>query len=189
MTLLVVIAVWAAVAAAARRRAMRADRTAVMQRWLHAAPADREAVLNDCIGTGRPNPGAWYLLGFDRLRRGAVRDAARAFGMAYHQDAELESAALLTFACLKAKTDVAFDVLDQIAITWHEMRRPALADRPTDFELIEMLMAREHDIPPHLTGLGRIAWLAAGPQGRQRLRERTPPSEGAWQDFFDARTA
>jgi len=145
---------------------------------------ERASLLHAAIRPHEPNPTAWYLLGFDRLRRGIVKDAARAFGMAHHQDADLESAALLTFACLKARPNVACDVLDQIAITWRELGRPVLAGHRRDRNLIELLERQEGDVPVHLSQLGRVAWLAAGEECRDRFRAHSRASSDVWADFF-----
>lgn len=149
-----------------------------------ATDHERESVLASAIGPNDPNPIAWYLLAFDRLHRGQIGEAARAFGMAYHQDVSIESAALLTFACLKTNPDLPFDLLDQIVVTWREMRCPLLGESTLDRTLIRYLMERTQDIPRPLTALGQVAWLAAGSDGRERLSDAQTSVPRSWNDFF-----
>jgi hypothetical protein len=74
-----------------------------------------------------PRCGAgWFLRGLLDLRSERVRHAARAFGMAHHCDVNLESAALLTFTCLKTTDCDPENLLNLANSTWLEMKRPAI---------------------------------------------------------------
>ena len=116
------------------------------------------------------NGPAWYLLGCAHLHHSQIRSAARAFGMAHHADCKLESAALLTFACLKAGEGSDSDVVDQIAITWDEMKRPEPLKCREDRLLLECLDTTVGPAP-RLTPLGRLAWLVVGAALRPRVEQ------------------
>jgi hypothetical protein len=117
-----------------------------------------------------PSGPAWYLLGCARLHENQTRSAARAFGMAHHADWKLESAALLTFACLKAGEGSDSDLVEQIAVTWQEMKRPELLKRREDRLLLECLDVTVGPAPA-LSPLGRLAWLVVGPPLRPRVEQ------------------
>lgn len=104
------------------------------------------------------------------LRKGRVRLAARAFGMAYHGEFRIESAALLTFACLKAREAAPSDVLEQIAKTWMEMKRPRLFQAAEERILADVLEATTRAAPP-LSELGRLAWCVVSPTEQTRVEE------------------
>lgn len=166
-----------------RRRSASRIRLAAMTAWRGAIPARVEIAMRERIAATPDNPTAWYLLGCGHLRSGRVKDAARAFGMAYHQDVELESAALLTFACLKAAEGETSDILDQIAITWGEMKSPRFVDSAADCRVIEALGAG--DAPGGLTMLGRLAWAVTGERQRGALGRTGCEFPDVWRPFFE----
>ena len=86
-----------------------------------------------------------YLLGAALVRDHRISDAAQAFGAAYHRDCDLNSAALMTFACLKAgaNADGERSLATLIEQTWDEMRRPQLGRRPIERRLLSALI-RSH---------------------------------------------
>lgn len=138
--------------------------------WRDMDESSRIGALRRRIAEWPENPVGWYLLGCCQLRSGHVKDAAQCFGMAYHQDVELESAALLTFACLKSRDGAGSDILDQMAITWGEMRKPDLSGSPADRLLMSALDA--DDGPETLSTLGRLAWSVSGVPQRDELQAR-----------------
>ncbi len=105
-------------------------------------PANRRVqALRPLLAETMAKAAAWYLLGCVHLRGDNVREAARAFGMAYHGDDRLESAALLTFTCLKAGNDARSSLLSHAMITWKEMKEPDLPRTSEDRMLLECLEA------------------------------------------------
>ncbi len=104
---------------------------------------------------------AWYLLGCAHLRANRTKEAARAFGFAHHCDCNLETAALLTFACLKAREGEGSDIVEQILVTWEELGRPELARRVEDRRMLSCLVSTSRDAPttpiPH--GKPGLEWL------------------------------
>jgi len=125
------------------------------------------------------NGPAWYLIGVEHLRAGDTKEAARAFGMAHHADCDLESAALLAFACLKAAPGAESDIVEQIIATWREMKQPALPARDAERRLLACVEETDrHEAarreprppsPPDLPALGRLAWLVVGPAVRPKV--------------------
>lgn len=113
---------------------------------------------------------AWYLLGCALLREGHTKRAARAFGMAHHADCRLESAALLAFACLKAKEGPDSDILEQIGQTWFEMKRPDLRAHWEDRTMLSGLAAHTAN-ENRLSQLGRFALSIVAPPQQRRLHE------------------
>ena len=104
------------------------------------------------------NGPASYLLACAHLRDGRTREAAREFGAAYHADCNLESAALLTFACLKSREGPDTDITEQIEKTWHEMKRPDLLEHWEDRAMLLTLStlsldAAQHKAPGKFLGL------------------------------------
>src|SRR5262249_9776702 len=85
----------------------------------------------------------WYLLGCAHLQACEVAAAAACFGKAYHAEWRLESAALLTFACLKASAaDGGLARLHDIMLTtWSEVGRPPLGRRAVERQLIAAAFA------------------------------------------------
>lgn len=91
--------------------------------------------------------------------------------MAHHADCDLESAALLTFACLKAADGPDSDLVEKIISTWEEMRRPELLARPADSKMAACLATADPP-PPRLSPLGRLVWPVVGPALRAEVERR-----------------
>lgn len=153
--------------AALATRARRARYRAAIQAW-RATQSGRRAEALESFATGPDRAAAWFLLGADRLRTGEMADAAKKFGMAHHADWELESAALLTFTCLKSRDDGGEVFLQHLSTTWTEMRRPALGAREAERLVLDGL-AEDGEEPKRLTVLGQIAWRVGPPGAREAL--------------------
>lgn len=141
--------------------------------WRTSTPADRAAVIGQLTGAaanGVHNAQAWYLMGCHHLAEGDYRQAARAFGIAHHSDYRFTSAALLTFAALKAASPGGGDWIALLAATWHEVGRPDPVRSPEDARTLACLESTTRD-PPVLSPLGRLAWLVSGPEGQTRIEE------------------
>jgi len=115
----------------------------------------------------------------DYLRNGRTKEAARAYGMAHHADCQLESAALMTFACLKAADGEDSDIVEQVVKTWWEMKQPAIARKRGDREMLNCLAVTTPKCPA-LSPLGRLAWLSVSPQQRSRIGRLTENAVPAW---------
>jgi len=111
-----------------RRRALRQTRTRrAISVWKDAPRDQRTTALEALIARDYRAAAAWYLLGCLYARHRDFAMAARLFGMAHHVDADLTSAAVLTFACLKAAGRPDADQLvatQALRQTWSEMRKP-----------------------------------------------------------------
>lgn len=165
------IAIIAAAIAALRtaRQRRRLYRDAV-QLWQKTAPHQRRAAFEEHVkGLDLCAP-AWYLLGCACLQEGRPRHAARAFGVAHHADYKLESAALLTFACLKSTEGPDCDIVDQMIQTWHEMREPDLTRREQDCFMLSGL-ASASTAPPPLSLLGQLIWLTVSDPQRSQVEK------------------
>ncbi|GJQ25548.1 MAG: hypothetical protein HBSAPP02_05800 [Phycisphaerae bacterium] len=149
-------------------RARRARYRAALQAWRAATP-DRRSTAMASVPFGPDRAVAWFLLGVDWLRAGRMVDAARAFGMAHHADWALESAALLTYTCLKSRDEFGETFLRHLSNTWSEMRQPALGARAAEQLVLEGL-ADEGDEPAQLSTLGRVAWRVGPPGTREALK-------------------
>lgn len=143
--------------------------------WVRSAPADRRRLLDDFIDLKPETAAAHYLYGCACLREGDVAAAARAFGAAYHADYRLESAAMLTFACLKAYADEAGTgtLRQHVLTTWDEMKRHRLAISAIERSVIEALGDSARAVaaawrPPALDP-GRAAVNGAGLDAAQLL--------------------
>lgn len=141
---------------------------AVVARWEKSPATDRGTAMEALLNGSVPNAAAWYLAGAAQLREGHIRRAARAFGIAHHSDARLESAALLTFACLKAREGPSSDLLEQIARTWIEMKRPDLAASMEDRRILKCLLATTPEAPP-LSLVGQLAWSVVSPAEQAQM--------------------
>src|SRR5262249_53214968 len=151
-----------------RRRVRRRERNA-MAAWLSD---NREESLRRIVAIDPKSSAAWYFLGCLRCRAGDFATAARLFGMAHHVDAELPSAALLTFSCLKAEANRGHAMdswLQELAITWQEMRRPELGISTIENDLFETLRPGQPE--PGLSTLGRMAMTMSGPDTNNRLKD------------------
>lgn len=126
------------------------------------SPERRERSLRALVESQPAGAAARYLHGVICLRGGRVRDAARSIGAAYHRDCDLESAALLTFACLKARDGADSDIVPRIMQTWEESNRPLIPIRSADREIAECLSSTTRD-PPSLSDIGALIWNVVGP--------------------------
>lgn len=159
----------AAVAAALVERRRRRRRYARAVRAFTTAPAEkRDEAMRALLREAATDAPAWYLLGCTHLRASRMREAARAFGFAHHCDCNLETAALLTFACLKAADGAASDIVEQILVTWEELGRPDPAHRVEDRQMLRCLAATTREAG-RLAPLGRLIWLVTGPAQQARL--------------------
>lgn len=147
--------------------------------FLGTPAAKRSTAMRELIQATDSNAPAWYLLGCSLLRDDRTKEAARAFGMAHHRDCNLQTAALLTFACLKTKSDDATDIIDQILATWEELRRPDVLRRVEDRLLLDCLIATTRETP-HLSALGRMIWLVAGPASQSKIEELLETDGPRW---------
>jgi hypothetical protein len=161
-----IIAVAGALGASRRRRRSYHDAIVL---WQQTAPTQRRAVLEKHVDGADFSAPAWYLLGCAYLQEGRPRLAARAFGVAHHADWQLESAALLTFACLKAAEGPDSDVIQQAVQTWREMREPDLFHHVPDRIMLTGLAATAPALPPLLSPLGQLIWLTVSESQRRRV--------------------
>jgi hypothetical protein len=167
----------AAVQTYARRHRQFAE---VCRRWTSATPAGREEAMRSMLDASYPNGPAWYLCGCACLSQYRCKQAARAFGMAHHADSNLETAALLAFACLKASDGEASDLIEQITMTWDEMKRPDVLRWRDDRMVLDCLAATSGPVPCALSPLGRLTWLAVGPALRERLERLVASADERW---------
>ncbi len=158
---------------AARRR--RSDCREAVTVWERAAASDRAHALGALREADRPSAAAWYLTGVSWLREGRIRQAARCFGIAHHLDERIETAALLTFSCLKARETPDSDIVDQIFKTWEEMRRPNLLRFEEDRLLIDSVCRTAPPAPP-LSAVGRLAWGVVPAQLHCRVESLLGPA-------------
>ena len=153
-----------------RLRRLRKSEQIVIDTFL-SSPIDRRAdALRALLDTTDCRAPGWYLLGCLHLRSCRVKEAARAFGMAHHSDYRLETAALLTFACLKAKEGEGSDIIEQILVTWQEMKRPDVVHRAEDRRMLDCLASTTRDVPT-TSQLGRLIWLVTGPAHQSKIEE------------------
>lgn len=168
-------------AIALRRRRLRYQRAGRI--WRESRPERRLDALGPALAAndrGEIDAAAWFLAGCAHLRAGQTRQAARAFGASHHADCDLESAALLTFACLKASTADSSDLLEQIVETWEEMCRPPIASRDNERLMIDCLESTTRD-PPELSPIGRLAWAVAGPGLQSRIEAALVDGRPGWE--------
>jgi len=114
----------------------------------HLRSTDRVRALRQILDHPIENPAGWYLLGKEMVQANDLNAAARAFGMAYHQDVDLTSAAVLTFSCLKAARSMQPELKSQFIQTWIEMKSPALARNISERAILKLIDAeadREDD--------------------------------------------
>ena len=150
------------------------------RQWASATSAGREDAMRSMLGDSYPNGPAWYLCGCACLSQYRCKQAARAFGMAHHADSRLETAALLTFACLKASDGEDSDLIEQITTTWNEMKKPDILRRREDRLLLDCLEASSGTAPSSLSSLGRLTWLTLGPALRQRIERLAAGNDERW---------
>jgi hypothetical protein len=169
----------AAVSAAGGLRRRRRRYVEAAKLWRETPGERRLDALRGLLSNLELHGPAWYLIGVEHLRAGDTKEAARAFGMAHHADCDLESAALLAFACLKAAPGAESDIVEQIIATWREMKQPALPARDAERRLLACVEETDrHEAarreprppsPPDLPALGRLAWLVVGPAVRPKV--------------------
>ncbi len=145
----------------------------------HPSHDDKAAALSPLTTGSRFSGPAWYLLGCLYLRQGRTREAARSFGMAHHQNCQLLTAALLTFACLKTQEGQDCDLVEQIVATWHEMKRPPLLQSAEDRRILTCVAETEGE-PPSASPLARIIWLVASPTNKARLMSLIGSDDPRW---------
>ncbi|MFQ5423811.1 MAG: hypothetical protein ACE5F9_07505 [Phycisphaerae bacterium] len=153
-----------------------------MRIWREAEAGGRAEALRSALdpdARGNVNAVAWYLVACGRLREQRTPEAARAFGIAHHADCNLESAALLTFACLKAASRGPGAIVEQIAVTWDELGRPAIGDHREDRLVLECLASTTRDIP-QLSPIGRLAWLVVAPPEQCAIEQALRNGKLAW---------
>lgn len=140
----------------------------------HTTPAQqRVQALVELSADQNPSGPAWFLIGCVHLQQHRTRQAARAFGIAHHSDCNLETAALLAFACLKAAEGEDSDIVEQIISTWNEMRQPDVQRRREDRFLLACLEATS-DRPPALSPLGHLAWRVVSASLRPKILRLLP---------------
>lgn len=160
--------VLAAVGSAMRTRSARRRAYAeAIDRFIRGETWDR-GVVN---ASGDVDAATWYLAGVQALRAGRVREAARAFGIAHHADFELVSAALLTFAGLKASSGGVADVVPLIVATWREMKRPALGETHVDGLMLGAITQTAPPMPRGGSALAALIWGVTNEAERRRLQE------------------
>ena len=150
-----------------------------LRTFLAAPAAERTDAMRELIQAEDGNAPAWYLLGCSLLRAERIDEAARAFGMAHHRDGNLQTAALLTFACLKTDRDRPCDIIEQILTTWQEMQRPDVLGKAHDRRLLDCLSATTRDAP-RLSPLGRLMWLVTGPAEQSRIEKLLATDQPRW---------
>ncbi len=155
-----------------RRLMQRRQYAKAVHDWQAAAPDERISAMLVLLNNANAGAPAWYLAGCAYLQRGRAKEAARAFGMAHHADWRLDSAAMLTFACLKTPEGEDSNLIEQIVTTWREMRKPSLPCHHEDKVLLDCLASTTQN-PPALSPLGRIAWSVAGPAHQARIEQLT----------------
>lgn len=177
IVLFVAIPIAAAVIRATRKS--RIQYAEASRLWRQTPTAQRVQALSASAPDAEPNGPAWYLIGCAHLHEYRTKQAARAFGIAHHADCNLETAALLAFACLKAADGKDSDIVEQIITTWREMKQPDVLRQKQDRLLLaclESTTGKMPDLPP----LGRLAWLVVGPALRPRVQASfhppTPPN-------------
>lgn len=77
-----------------------------------------------------------YLLGCHALDAGDIPTAVRAFECAYHDDDAYSTACVLVFACLKQEVDPDRPLLDDVVLSWQELRKPKLLEHARERELL-----------------------------------------------------
>ena len=125
--------------------------------------------------SGRDRAATWFHRGVTLVREGKTKDAARAFGMAHHAEHRLENAALLTFACLKAREGDDSDLVEQLINTWLEAGSTPVTRTRTDAAMLASLDTADEKVVP-LSPLGHLAWAVLGSEAREKLHDRFRPA-------------
>ncbi len=161
-------------AALTRRR-----RREAIEAFLESRAEGRAERMQALVDRDGGNAAAWYLLGCAHLAECRTTQAARAFGMAHHRDCHMETAAMFTFACLKAADGKESDLVEQVLDTWREMKQPDVMRRAEDRLMIQSLAATEQP-PASASALGRLVWLVVGPEYRAKMREMSASTDPRW---------
>jgi len=170
-----------------RRRRIETDTRAIAA-WTGSTVEARAAVVRALLDDAAPNAGASFLLAADHLRHGRVKEAAREFGIAYHGDYRLEAAALLTFACLKAREGSESDIVEQLARTWQEMKQPQLGKSRIEQALLQCLVETTRD-PPPLSPIGRLIWSVVPASGCSQIEKYLIGGAPNWATCLRAESA
>lgn len=170
-----------------RRRRIETDTRAIAA-WTGSTADARAAAVRALLDDATPNAGASFLLAADHLRHGRVKEAAREFGIAYHGDYRLEAAALLTFACLKAREGTESDIVEQIVRTWQEMKQPELGKSRIEQALLQCLVETTRD-PPPLSPIGRLIWSVVPPNGCSQIEQHLIGNAPTWATCLRAESA
>lgn len=128
----------------------------LLKEWSATPEIERKRLIDLWLEKNPRCGAAWFLLGVLDLRSGRTRHAARAFGMAHHCDVRIESAALLTFTCLKANEGCSQDFTEQATRTWIEMKRPLIGEsweEKSIFQIVETSYQLEQSPPTRLSQL------------------------------------
>lgn len=156
------------------QRRRRLDRA--MRRWLSTPPDERAEAMTPLLQLPEADGAAWYLRGCSLLQAYRTKEAARAFGMSHHADCEIETGALLSFACLKSADGEDPQIVEQIIETWRQMKRPGITRQRADRLLLDCLESAS-PIPSGLSPLGRLAWLVIGPSLRKQIEQAVADAE------------
>jgi hypothetical protein len=128
--------------------------------WQALEPAERVRLLVEWLAKLEPEaeerPAGLIMLGCAWLDRGYPERAVRPFQMAYHTDPDYPVAMVLAFACMKVNCTTADGVLEQVAGTWHEVRRPALGR--TRRERAFLTASRRGKAPVGASPLAEALW-------------------------------
>ncbi len=175
----IALALGIGISASVRAAVPRRRRREAIEAFL-ASPADQRAErMQVLVDRDSDNAAVWYLLGCAHLADCRTTDAARAFAVAHHRDCRLETAALFTFACLKATSGKESDILDQLLDTWREMNQPDVMRKAEDRQMVEGLTAAEPP-PASASALGRLMWLAIGPEHRATMQDMLTSTDPRW---------
>jgi hypothetical protein len=168
LVLAVLVALLLGLSAARAAKQGRAQYRLAIRVWRTTDGSQRLTAMRRLLADEEVSGPAWYLCGCAALREYRCKEAARAFGMAHHADCNLETAALLTFACLKAGEGENSDIVEQIVITWREMKEFDVSRTKADRQMLACL--RDDDAPSvQLSPLGCLAWSVVGPALRPKL--------------------
>jgi hypothetical protein len=155
----------------------------ILEIWQRASVGNHADLVSTWLKQTPRCGAAWFLQGVLHLHEYRTRQAARAFGMAHHCDCNLEAAALLTFACLKASDGQDSDILRHIAKTWEEMKRPTIGYSSDERLILEAIEAPPSP-PPTLSPLGRMAWFVVGETQRTILSASTGRADSGFSALF-----
>ncbi|MBX3394630.1 MAG: hypothetical protein KF841_04610 [Phycisphaerae bacterium] len=151
--------------------------TDALTAWRETPPPERMNRLKAIVEAEPNNATAWYLLGAVRLRAGQTREAARCFGAAYHRDDRFESAAILTFSCLKSREDDYADFVFSAIATYREVREKNPGRTALDAGVLNALDDEGRPLAA-FSPIGRVIWCMTSPENRNRLDRILGMDEG-----------